>query len=188
MTTSRLEAFSDGVIAVIITIMVLELKIPETADWSGIKALAPKFISYMLSFLYVGIYWNNHHHLLHKTNKINGNIMWANLFFLFTLSLTPVSTGWMGEHNFEKNTSILYGIILMFNAISYSILSYFIAKKEGKDSDFVKAIGNETKEKVSIVLYILGIAASFYQPYVALGFYYIVALLWIVPDKRLEEK
>ncbi|WP_300672724.1 TMEM175 family protein [Soonwooa sp.] len=188
MTTSRLEAFSDGVIAVIITIMVMSLQVPNTPDWSGIRALAPKFVSYILSFLYVGIYWNNHHHLLNKTNTINGNIMWSNLFFLFTLSITPFSTAWMGEHQFQKNTTILYGIILMFNGVAYGILSYFIAKNEGQDSDFAKAIGAGNKEKISIVVYILGIAASFFEPYVALVFYYIVALMWIIPDKRLTDK
>lgn len=188
MTTSRLEAFSDGVIAVIITIMVLELKVPESTDWPALKPLLPKFISYVLSFIYVGIYWNNHHHLLHKTTKINGKIMWGNLLLLFSLSLIPFATGWMGEHYFEKNTTILYGLVLVFNATTYGILSYFIAQNEGKDSDFAKAIGSGLKEKLSIALYILGIGASFFEPYLALAFYYIVALMWIVPDKRLEDK
>lgn len=188
MTTGRLEAFSDGVIAIIITIMVLELQIPNTPDWSGIKALAPKFVSYILSFIYVGIYWNNHHHLIFNTHKINGNIMWSNLAFLFTLSLMPFSTAWMGEHQFKMNTTILYGIVLMSNAVTYGILSYFIAKNEGKNSEFVKAIGGGTKEKLSIAIYLLGIAVSFFEPYIALVFYYIVALMWIIPDKRLTEK
>ena len=186
MTTGRLEAFSDGVIAVIITIMVLELKVPESTDWSAIRAMLPKFISYILSFIYVGIYWNNHHHLLYRTNVINGSIMWSNLFFLFTLSLTPVSTAWMGEHSFQKNTTILYGIILMCNGIAYGILSYCISKKDGNDSDFIKAVSGGTKEKISVFIYICGIAVSFYEPYIALVFYYVVALMWIIPDKRLE--
>jgi len=188
MTTSRLEAFSDGVIAVIITIMVLELKVPESTEWSAIKALLPKFASYVLSFLYVGIYWNNHHHLLNSAHKINGKIMWSNLFFLFSLSLTPFSTAWMGEHHFEKNTMILYGSALILNAISYAVLSFQILKEEGKDSDFSKAIKGSFKEKISIILYLGGICASFIHPYLALSFYYLVALIWIIPDKRLEEK
>ncbi len=188
MNTSRVEAFSDGVIAVIITIMVLELKVPLSTDWPALKPLLPKFISYILSFIYVGIYWNNHHHLLHKTTKINGKIMWGNLLFLFSLSLIPLASGWMGEHYFEKNTTILYGLVLVFNATTYAILSYLISQNEGKGSEFANAIGSARKEKMSIALYILGIIASFFEPYVALTFYYIVALMWIVPDKRLEEK
>ena len=187
MTTSRLEAFSDGVIAVIITIMVLELKVPESTEWRALIALIPKFMSYILSFIYVGIYWNNHHHLLHSTHKINGKIMWSNLFFLFSLSLTPFSTAWMGEHEFEKNTTIFYGLALILNAVSYSVLSYNIMKKEGKESDFAKAMGGSKKEKLSLVLYLAGIGASFVYPYLALVFYYSVALVWIIPDRRLEE-
>ena len=188
MTTGRVEAFSDGVIAVIITIMVLELEIPNTSDWQAIVALLPKFISYILSFLYVGLYWNNHHHLLYRTSKINGSIMWSNLFFLFSLSLIPFSTGWMGDHHFAKNTIILYGLMLILTAVSYTVLSNNILKSEGKDSDFAKAIKGSFKEKWSIVLYIAGIVAAFFYPYLSLVFYYFVALMWIVPDKRLANQ
>lgn len=187
MNTSRMEAFSDGVIAVIITIMVLELKVPESTDWSAIWAVLPKFVSYILSFIYVGLYWNNHHHMLHYSNKINGSIMWSNLFFLFCLSLIPFGTAWMGEHNFEKNTTILYGVLLMMAAVAYTILTNRIKKQEGKNSAFSEAVGRSFKEKISVVLYIAGIVSSFFQPYVALGFYYFVALMWIIPDKRLEK-
>ena len=188
MNTSRMEAFSDGVIAVIITIMVLELKVPEHTDWEALRGLFPKFTSYILSFIYVGIYWNNHHHMLHYLHKVNGGLMWSNLFFLFCLSLIPFGTAWMGEHNFEKNTTVLYGILLIMVAIAYSILSYRIKKQEGENSEFAAAIGSGFKEKLSVVLYTIGIVSSFFQPYWALGFYYFVALIWIIPDKRLERK
>lgn len=187
MKTSRLEAFSDGVIAIIITIMVLELKVPDATSWSALSSLLPKFICYILSFIYVGIYWNNHHHMLHYCSSVNGRIMWSNLFFLFWLSLMPFATAWMGEHHFDKNTTITYGILLILVAIGYTILSYQILNQEGKESAYAKAIGSSYKEKASIILYILGIASSFYQPYLALFFYYAVAIIWIIPDRRLEK-
>ena len=187
MKTSRLEAFSDGVIAIIITIMVLELKVPDATSWSALSSLLPKFICYILSFIYVGIYWNNHHHMLHYCSSVNGRIMWSNLFFLFWLSLMPFATAWMVEHHFDKNTTITYGILLILVAIGYTILSYQILNQEGKESAYAKAIGSSYKEKASIILYILGIASSFYQPYLALFFYYAVAIIWIIPDRRLEK-
>lgn len=187
MKTSRLEAFSDGVIAIIITIMVLELKVSDTTSWPALYSLLPKFICYILSFIYVGIYWNNHHHMLHYCTNVNGRIMWSNLFFLFWLSLMPFATAWMGEHHFDKNTTITYGILLILVATGYTILSYQILNQEGKDSPYAKAIGSSYKEKASIILYILGIASSFYQPYIALFFYYVVAIIWIIPDRRLEK-
>ncbi|MCT4297152.1 DUF1211 domain-containing protein [Elizabethkingia anophelis] len=187
MKTSRLEAFSDGVIAIIITIMVLELKVPDTTSWPALYSLLPKFICYILSFIYVGIYWNNHHHMLHYCTNVNGRIMWSNLFFLFWLSLMPFATAWMGEHHFDKNTTITYGILLILVATGYTILSYQILNQEGKDSPYAKAIGSSYKEKASIILYILGIASSFYEPYIALFFYYVVAIIWTIPDRRLEK-
>lgn len=188
MNTARMEAFSDGVIAVIITIMVLELKVPESTDWKALYSLHPKFISYVLSFLYVGLYWNNHHHMLHYLHKVNGGILWSNLFFLFCLSLIPFGTAWMGEHHFVERTTLFYGILLIMVAIAYANLSYRIKKQEGKGSEFSLAIGNSIKEKASIILYLIGIISSFYYPYLALVFYYIVAMIWIIPDRRLEKK
>ena len=168
--------------------MVLELKVPESTDWKALYNLLPKFFSYVLSFLYVGLYWNNHHHMLHYLHKINGGIMWSNLFFLFCLSLIPFGTAWMGEHSFEKNTTVFYGILLVMVAISYTILSYRIKKEEGEGSEYSAAIGASMKEKISVVLYVLGIGSSFFIPYLALVFYYFVALMWIIPDRRLEKK
>lgn len=188
MTSSRMEAFSDGVIAVIITIMVLELQVPDSADWKALYAVLPKFISYILSFLYVGLYWNNHHHMLHYLQKVNGGILWCNLIFLFCLSLIPFGTAWMGEHVFDTNTTIFYGILLMMTAISFTVLSNRIKKQEGKDSAFAQAVGTNMKEKISIVLYLLGILMSFFASYVSLALYYIVALIWIIPDRRLEKR
>jgi len=188
MNTARMEAFSDGVIAVIITIMVLELKVPETTGWDVLYAMLPKFMSYILSFIYVGLYWNNHHHMLHYAQKINGGIMWSNLFFLFCLSLIPFGTAWMGEHNFEQNTTIFYGILLIMAAVSYTLLSYRIKKQEGADSAFAAAVGSSLKEKLSVVLYVAGVVSAFLMPYLALGFYYFVALMWIIPDRRLEKR
>ena len=188
MNRARMEAFSDGVIAVIITIMVLELQVPESTEWQALYAMLPKFMSYVLSFIYVGLYWNNHHHMLHYLNKVNGKILWSNLFFLFCLSLLPFGTAWMGEHHFEQNTTVFYGVLLVLVAVAYTILAYRIKKQEGKDSAFVAAVGANVKEKISVVLYIAGIISSFFFPYyIALGFYYFVALMWIVPDRRLEK-
>ena len=188
MTSSRMEAFSDGVIAVIITIMVLELHIPDGTAWKDLYALLPKFISYILSFLYVGLYWNNHHHMLHFLHKVNGRILWCNLGFLFCLSLIPFGTAWMGEHVFDTNTTVLYGVLLLMVAISYTILSNQIKKQEGKDSDFALAVGSSMKEKISIVLYLAGILCSFFASYISLVLYYLVAILWIIPDRRLERR
>ena len=187
MNTSRMEAFSDGVIAVIITIMVLAIPVPEETDWQALYDILPKFMSYVLSFIYVGLYWNNHHHMLHYLHKVNGGIMWSNLFFLFCLSLLPFGTAWMGEHDFEKNTTLFYGVILIMVALSYTILAYRIKKQEGKDSEFSAAVGANYKEKISIVLYVCGVVSSLFIPYLAVVFYYFVALMWIVPDRRLEK-
>ncbi|WP_026730100.1 TMEM175 family protein [Flavobacterium denitrificans] len=186
MNKSRLEAFSDGVLAIIITIMILEIKVPEGHEFADLKPLIPKFLSYVLSFIYVGIYWNNHHYLLHGLSKVNGKVLWSNLHLLFWLSLIPVSTGWMGEHNFEKASLALYGIILLGCAIAYIILQKIVLDVEGKDSLLQKAIGKDFKGKVSAILNIIGIGTSFFNEYISGACYVIVALLWLVPDKRIE--
>ncbi|MEN2490252.1 TMEM175 family protein [Flavobacterium sp. B11] len=186
MNKGRLEAFSDGVLAIIITIMILEIKAPEGHEFSDLKPLIPKFLSYILSFIYVGIYWNNHHYLLHGLSKVNGKVLWSNLHFLFWLSLIPVSTAWMGEHNFEKAAMSLYGTILLLSAISYVILQYTIMCSEGNDSALRKVLKKDFKGKISLVLYVIGIVAAFYNQWISGGAYFIVAMLWLIPDKRIE--
>lgn len=187
MTKNRLEAFSDGVIAIIITIMVLEIKVPQTSDWEALYRMTPKFFSYVLSYLYVGIYWNNHHHTLHAIKKgINGNIMWANMHLLFWLSLIPFATGWMGEHDFAQKPMITYGIILLMCAIAYTILLRQIVAKEGKDSEIAIAIGKYKKGKISVLLYVMGIIFAFFSEWLSLGLFGLVALMWLIPDKRIE--
>tara|TARA_R110002096_G_scaffold28336_16_gene85964 strand:+ start:5447 stop:6025 length:579 start_codon:yes stop_codon:yes gene_type:complete len=186
MKKGRLEAFSDGVLAIIITIMVLEMKAPHGADFASLKPLIPVFSSYVLSFLYVGIYWNNHHHLLQSTEKVSASILWANLHFLFWLSLVPLVTGWMGENNFEAAPVALYGIILLMAAIAYWILQTQILKKHGTNSELAKALGKDFKGKISPVLYIVAIACSFVNPWISGIIYALVALMWVIPDKRLE--
>jgi len=187
MTKGRLEAFSDGVLAVIITIMVLELKVPEESNWESLKPLIPKFLAYIFSFIYIGIYWNNHHHLFQTVKKVNGSILWANLHLLFWLSLMPAATEWIGETHFAKNPVSVYGIGLIMCAVAYTILENLIIKNEGEDSTLKAAIHSKFKEYISIVFYILGFATSFFYPYIAIGFYYIVALIWLIPDKRIEK-
>lgn len=187
MNKTRLEAFSDGVLAIIITIMILEIKVPEGEDFSDLKPLFPKFISYILSFIYIGIYWNNHHYLLHGLTKVNAKVLWANLHLLFWLSLIPVSTGWMGEHNFAKPAMTLYGSILLLSAIAYVILQKIIVCGEGKNSALAKTLGKDLKGKASMVLYTLGIICSFYNEWISGASYFIVALLWLIPDKRIED-
>ncbi|GAA3747036.1 MULTISPECIES: TMEM175 family protein [Flavobacterium] len=186
MNKGRLEAFSDGVLAIIITIMILEIKAPEGHQFEDLKPLIPKFLSYILSFIYVGIYWNNHHYLLHGLSKVNGKVLWSNLHFLFWLSLIPVSTAWMGEHNFEKAAMSLYGAILFLSAISYVILQYTIMCSEGDDSALRKVLKKDFKGKISLVLYVIGIVAAFYNQWISGAAYFIVAMLWLIPDKRIE--
>ncbi|TDE43151.1 DUF1211 domain-containing protein [Flavobacterium rhamnosiphilum] len=186
MNKNRLEAFSDGVLAIIITIMILEIKVPEGHNFEDLKILFPKFISYILSFIYVGIYWNNHHYLIHGLTKVNGKILWSNLHLLFWLSLIPVSTGWMGEHYFAKQTMTLYGVILLLSAIAYIILQKNIILNEGKDSLLGKVLGRDLKGKASIALYFLGIFFSFFNELISGVIYFIVALIWLIPDKRVE--
>lgn len=186
MNKTRLEAFSDGVLAIIITIMILEIKVPEGHEFADLKPLIPKFLSYVLSFIYVGIYWNNHHYLIHSINKVNGKILWANLHLLFWLSLIPVATGWMGEHNFAKASMALYGFVLLLCSIAYFILQRIIILNEGKNSIIAKAIGKDVKGNMSSVLYIVGIVFSFYNEWISGVAYFSVAMLWLIPDKRIE--
>lgn len=182
-----MEAFSDGVIAIIITIMVLELKVPYGHEPASLKPLIPVFLSYLLSFIYLAIYWNNHHHLMHAVQKVTGGILWANLHLLFWLSLVPFVTGWIGENNFAPFPMALYGVILIMSAFAYTILQFRIMANQGNDSALAKAIGRDLKGKASVVLYLLGILSSFYNSLLAGGFYVAVALMWIIPDKRIEK-
>lgn len=186
MNKNRLEAFSDGVLAIIITIMVLEIKVPRGDKLSDLQPLIPVFLSYVLSFIYLGIYWNNHHHMMHTVKKVTGDVLWANLHLLFWLSLVPVTTGWMGANNFSSSSMFLYGVILLMAAIAYFILQSRIIKSHGKDSVLAKAIGKDLKGKMSPVLYIIGIASSFFNEWIAGFMYVLVALIWLIPDKRIE--
>lgn len=187
MNSNRLEAFSDGVLAIIITIMVLELKVPHGTDIEDILPLFPVFLSYVLSFIYIGIYWNNHHHMMHTVQKVNGSILWANLHLLFWLSLIPFATGWMGENNFVELPMALYGIVLLMAAIAYFILQNRILAIQGKDSSLSKAVGKDFKGKASPVLYGIAIISAFYIPWIAAALYVLVALMWLIPDKRIEK-
>ena len=186
MGKGRLEAFSDGVIAIIITIMVLEMKVPHGENLQALRPLVPTFLSYLLSFVYVGIYWNNHHHMLHATTKVTGPILWANLHLLFWLSLFPFVTGWMGENHFAPVPSALYGVVLLLAAIAYWILQQTIIAAEGPQSVLRRAIGNDWKGKLSPIAYLLGITASLRAPWLAQAFYALMALIWLVPDRRIE--
>ena len=186
MTTNRLEAFSDGVLAIIITIMVLELKVPEEGTFEVLKPLLPKIISYIISFIYVGIYWNNHHHLFQIIEKVNGRILWANLILLFFLSLIPFSSAWMGENHFAQNTVALYGVNLVLCAIAFNFITNSALSFEGKDAPLAKAYKNKAKENISTILYIIGIILSFFYPKISLLLYFIVAAIWLIPDKRVE--
>ncbi|MBX3281393.1 MAG: DUF1211 domain-containing protein [Acidobacteria bacterium] len=186
MGKNRLEAFSDGVIAIIITIMVLELKVPHGDSIEALKPLLPAFLSYVLSFVYVGIYWNNHHHMLHTAGRVTGGVLWANLHLLFWLSLFPFVTGWMGENHFAVLPSAFYGIVLLAAAIAYVILQNAIIRAQGEGSVLKAAIGGDWKGKISPVLYAAGIIASFLVPWLAQILYVAVALIWLVPDRRIE--
>jgi uncharacterized membrane protein len=188
MGTGRLEAFSDGVIAIIITIMVLELKAPEGHSIAALVPLAPVLLSYVLSFIYVGIYWNNHHHMLHACQEVSGGILWANLHLLFWLSLIPFATAWLGENHYSSGPAALYGAILLLSAIAWVILQQQIIKsQEGKGDTLKGAIGDDWKGKVSVLIYVAGIGAAFWQPRVSLMLYGLTALIWFVPDKRIEK-
>ena len=187
MKKGRLEAFSDGVIAIIITIMVLELKVPEGEGLNALKPLLPVFVSYVLSFIYLGIYWNNHHHLLHAAERITGGVLWANLHLLFWLSIVPFVTSWMGESHFSSAPTALYGFVLLMAAISYWILQNQLIRVNGKDSILSKALGKDLKGKVSPVLYVTAIPCAFISEWISGLLYLLVALIWLVPDKRLEK-
>jgi TMEM175 potassium channel family protein len=186
MTTNRLEAFSDGVIAIVITIMVLELRVPHGDTFAVLRPVFPALLSYILSFVYLGIYWNNHHHMFHAVDRVNGTILWANLHLLFWLSLVPAVTGWMGENHLASTPTALYGIVLLMAAIAWWILQYHIIKLQGPDSLLKNAIGKAWKEKVSPALYLIAIVAAFRFPWFSQSVYALVALLWLVPDKRIE--
>jgi uncharacterized membrane protein len=188
MNKTRLEAFSDGVLAIIITIMVLELKVPEGEYFSDLLTLFPVFISYVLSFIYVGIYWNNHHHLLQSASKVNGRILWANLHLLFWLSLIPASTAWMGEHDFAKATVTVYGFVLFMSSITFVILQNTIIHYDGKESFLGQAVGKDNKGKLSQALYLFAIVISFFNQWVPAVIYVVVALIWLIPDSRIENK
>ncbi|WP_020648707.1 TMEM175 family protein [Solimonas variicoloris] len=188
MGKGRLEAFSDGVIAIIITIMVLELKVPHAPTLDALRELWPTFVSYVLSFVYVGIYWNNHHHLLHACRSINGGVMWANLHLLFWLSLFPFVTAWMGENHFESLPTALYGAVLLMAALAWSVLQYAIVRHDGQHSVLKAAIGRDFKGKIALLLYLAAIVLSFYQRVIADLIYVAVALMWLVPDRRIESR
>jgi uncharacterized membrane protein len=186
MKANRMEAFSDGVIAIIITIMVLELKVPQGENFLALKPLIPVFLSYVLSFVYIGIYWNNHHHMLHASQKVTGTILWANMHLLFWLSLIPVATGWMGENHFSAPPTALYGVVLLMASVAYWILQQRIILSEGPESVLKRAIGKDWKGKLSPVLYIIAIPAAFVSHWLSQALYVLVALLWLVPDRRIE--
>jgi len=188
MGKGRLEAFSDGVIAIIITIMVLELKVPHGANWTALATLSPVFLSYVLSFIYVGIYWNNHHHLFQAVHKINGRILWANLHLLFWLSLTPFVTGWMGENHFAPLPVALYGVNLFMAAIAYTILVRALLAHHGKDSTLALAIGKDFKGYISLAIYFTAILLSFVYSWIGFSLYVLVAIIWFVPDRRIEKR
>jgi len=182
----RLEAFSDAVIAILITIMVLELRPPESADWSALEPVLPVFLTYILSFIYLAIYWNNHHHLLQATTRVTGGVLRANFNLLFWLSLFPFATGWMGLNHFEPIPTAVYGGVLMMAAIAFYILLLVIVRAQGSDSQIAAALGSNLKGKISPIIYAIGIALSFIQPWMAVALYVLVAGMWLVPDRKLE--
>jgi len=186
MSKNRMEAFSDGVIAIIITIMVLELKVPRGENFQALAPLIPVFLSYVLSFVYVGIYWNNHHHMLHTSNKVTGPMLWANLHLLFWLSLFPFATGWMGENHFLSAPSAFYGVVLLMAGVAYLILQQLIIASQGRDSLLKKAVGSDWKGKLSPILYVVAILTAFWSQWVSQAIYVLVALFWLIPDRRIE--
>lgn len=186
MEKGRLEAFSDGVVAIIITIMVLELKVPHEATWAVLRPLIPVFLSYVLSFIYVGIYWNNHHHLLQAVRHVNGLTLWANLHLLFWLSLFPFATAWMGENNFAAVPVALYGLVVLLAAIAYFILTRVLIAHHDKDSTLAAAIGRDAKGKISVGIYVIAVVSALIVPWFACLLYVLVAILWLIPDRRIE--
>jgi len=187
MTKSRMEAFSDGVIAIIITIMVLELKIPHEASWQALVPLAPVFLSYLFSFVFLGIYWSNHHHLLQAVKHVDGRVLWANLHLLFWLSLVPFVTGWMGENKFAAWPVAMYGVVLLFAAIAYFILAHVLVSLHGRDSVIGIALGRDFKGKISVVIYAAAIPLAFVRSWMACALYVLVTVMWLVPDRRIEK-
>jgi uncharacterized membrane protein len=188
MGKGRLEAFSDGVLAIIITIMVLEMKVPHGDSLEALKPTLPVFISYILSFVYIGIYWNNHHHMMHAVHKVSGTVLWTNIHLLFWLSLVPFATAWMGENHFTKWPVVLYGFVLMMAGIAYYFLAHCLAGIHGKDSTLAEALGKDWKGISSVVIYIVGIGLSFVNPLLGLSAYVLVACMWFIPDRRIEKK
>jgi uncharacterized membrane protein len=187
MNKGRLEAFSDGVIAIILTIMVLELKVPHEPTIAALRPLAPVFLSYVISFIMIGIYWNNHHHLFHAVQHINGRVMWANLHLLFWLSLIPFVTGWTGENNFVAVPVALYGVVFLLAGIAYYILTQTLVAHHGRDSNLALAIGKDFKGVISLIIYAMGIALAFVNSWLAFALYILVAVIWLVPDRRIEK-
>ena len=188
MSKVRLEAFSDGVIAILITIMVLELRVPHGADFESLRPLLPVFLTYVLSFVFLGIYWNNHHHMLHMADRINGKILWANLHLLFWLSLIPFVTGWMGENHFAPLPTAVYGVVLLLAGIAYTVLAIAIVKHQGPDSKLAAAVGGDVKGKISMLLYAIAIPSAFVHQWISDAIYVFVALMWLVPDPRIESR
>ena len=186
MSKGRLEAFSDGVIAILITIMVLELRVPHGEGWEALKPLGHAFSTYILSYIYLGIYWNNHHHMFHATDRINGRVLWANLHLLFWLSLVPVTTGWVGDSHLAPLPTAVYGIDLFLAGVAYTILQAAITAQQGAGSRLAAAVGRDAKGKASLALYALGIGLAFVQPWISGALYLLVALIWLVPDRRIE--
>ena len=187
MGKDRLAAFSDGVIAILITIMVLELRIPHGADWSALATVAPSFLSYVMSFIYLAIYWNNHHHLLHTVTRVDGLILWANSNLLFWLSLVPAATAWMGENLAAPLPTAFYGAVLLMPAIAYYLLQMAIVHRQGTDSVLAQALGSDFKGKLSLVFYVAGTLLAFAYPWASIAIYVLVALMWLVPDRRIEK-
>jgi len=186
MSKTRLEAFSDGVIAILITIMVLEFKVPHETDWSGLIPLIPTAISYTLSFVMLGIYWNNHHHMIHSATSVNGRVLWANLHLLFWLSLVPFVTAWVGEHEFAQIPVIVQGAVMEMAGIAYYLLTRVLVAHQGQDSEFARALGGDFKGVLSVILYPAGIALTFLHPWLGFATYVVVAAIWFVPDRRFE--
>ena len=188
MNTTRMEAFSDGVVAILITIMVLEMKVPHGTDWAALRPIVPVFLSYVMSFIYVGIYWSNHHHMLQMTHHTNGVILWANLHLLFWLSLIPFASGWMGENHFAPMTAAVYGIVLLGAAVAYFLLQSLIIRHQGANSKLKAAVGRDLKGKASVLLYAVAIGLSLVHEWISMAIYVFVAILWLVPDRRIERK
>lgn len=188
MGKNRLEAFSDGVLAIIITIMVLEMKVPHGDNWDALRPLLPVFLTYLLSFVYIGIYWNNHHHLLHTATRITGGVLWSNNHLLFWLSLMPFTSGWMSENHYAPIPTALFGVDLLMAGVAYYLLEQCLINLHGHDSVLAKAVGRDTKGQWSVIIYAIAIAVAFREPRISLALYTVVALLWLVPDRRIEKR